>query len=98
MASWECWVAGSIPSPVHWAKDPASSNLCLGSKLQLRSDPWPGNSICLKEAKNKKNRGTDLTHQQMRRWCNGEEGLQLDDRGRQLRLGGERMVMHTGSS
>jgi len=32
VASWECWVEGSIPSPAHWVKD------LLLPQLQLRHD------------------------------------------------------------
>jgi len=36
------------------SKDPALLKLWYRSKLQLGSDPWPGNSICCWTAKNKK--------------------------------------------
>ena len=41
--------AGSIPSLAQWVKDPVL--LQHRSKLQLRSDPCLGNSICPAEAK-----------------------------------------------
>ena len=40
------------PQPAQWVKDPALPQLWLRSHLQLRSDPWPRNSICHKAAKN----------------------------------------------
>ena len=48
MASWECWDTGSIPSLAQWVTDPVLP------QLWLRSDPWPGNSVCLGTAKKKK--------------------------------------------
>ena len=36
-----------IPSLTQWVKDPALPQLWLRSQLQLGSDPWPRNSICL---------------------------------------------------
>ena len=53
-ASWEPWDAGFIPSPAQWIKDSALSQLRLRLQLQLRSDPWPGNSVCHGAAKKKK--------------------------------------------
>ena len=42
----------------HGLKDPALLQLWPRSQLWLRSDPWPGNSIChgvvIKEKKNKR--------------------------------------------
>ena len=32
-------------STARWVKDPALSHLQLRSRLQLGSDPWPGDSI-----------------------------------------------------
>ena len=42
------------PQPGQWIKDPEVLQLQLRLKLQLGSDPWPGNSICRGAAKNKK--------------------------------------------
>ena len=54
-ASLERWDTGSIPGGAQWVKDLV---LPPRLKLQLRSDPWPGNSICpgvaKKEGKKKK--------------------------------------------
>ena len=36
-----------ISSPAQWVKDPALLQLWHRSKLRLRFDPWPGNSIGL---------------------------------------------------
>ena len=52
--TWEHWDVGWIPSPAQWVKDPALLQLWLRSQLQLRSDPWPGSSICQGAAKNGK--------------------------------------------
>ena len=51
MASWEHQDTGSIPGVAQWVKDLALLHLWFGSQLWLRSDPWPGNSICLGAAK-----------------------------------------------
>ena len=52
---WDPWYLGSNGTPpAHWVKDLALPQLQLRSKLQLRSDPWPGNSICCGTAKKKK--------------------------------------------
>ena len=40
----------SIPGLAQWVKDLALLLLWHGSQLQLRSDPWPGNSMCRGEA------------------------------------------------
>ena len=45
VVSCEHWDTGLIPSLVQWVKDPALPELWLRSQLQLRSDPWPRNSI-----------------------------------------------------
>ena len=50
--SWNCWEISWIPGLAQWVKDPASL------QLQLRSDPWPRNSICCSLAKKEKE-GTD---------------------------------------
>ena len=56
-APWEDWVEGSIPgSLARWVKDPALLQLQLHLQVQLRSDPWPGNSICQGAAKKEKTR------------------------------------------
>ena len=47
----DLWSAGA---QVQWVKDLPLSQLRLRSQLQLRSDPWPGNSICLQVAKKEK--------------------------------------------
>ena len=47
-ASLEPWDTGLIPSMGQWVKDPTES------QLQLRSDPWPRNSICCGGAKKRK--------------------------------------------
>ena len=47
--SWEPWDIGLIPSQAQWVKDPALPQLWLGWQLQLRSDPWPGNSMCCRK-------------------------------------------------
>ena len=49
--SWECWDAGLIPSLAQWVYDLVLLQLQLGLQLQLRSDPWPRNSICCGVAK-----------------------------------------------
>ena len=51
-ASWEHWVAGFITSLARCVKDLALPQLWLRSQLRLGSDPWPGNSICLRVVKN----------------------------------------------
>ena len=56
-ASWECRDAGLIPGPTQWIKDLALPQLQHRSQLQLRSDPWSGNSICLGAAKKEKKWG-----------------------------------------
>ena len=53
-ASWECWDAGSIPSPAHCVKDPVLPQLQLKLQLQVRSDSCPRNSICRGVAQRKK--------------------------------------------
>ena len=45
---------GSILDPAQRVKDPALPQLWLRLQLRLRSDPWPGNSICCGAAKNGK--------------------------------------------
>ena len=50
--SQERWDTGSIPSPAQWVKDPALLRFRLW--LWLRSDPWPGNSMCCGVAKHEK--------------------------------------------
>ena len=42
------------PGPGLWVKDPVLLQL---QHLQLRSDPWPGNSICHSVAKERKKEG-----------------------------------------
>ena len=37
-----------------WVKDAALPQMLLGLQLQLRSDPWPWNSICHGSAKKEK--------------------------------------------
>ena len=48
------WDAGSIPSHAQWVKDLVLPQLQHRLQLWLASDPWPGNSICLRTAKKKK--------------------------------------------
>ena len=43
-----------IPSLAQWVKDLALPQLWRRSELWLRSDPWPGNCICLRVAKKEK--------------------------------------------
>ena len=50
--SLQCWEAGLIPGP--GGKDQVWLQLQHRSQLQLRSDPWPGNSTCHRVAKNEK--------------------------------------------
>ena len=49
--SWEHWDVGLIPILAQWIKDLVLLQLWFGSQLWLRSDPWPGNSICHRAAK-----------------------------------------------
>ena len=48
-ASREPWVAGLMPCLALWVKDLV---LPLRLQLQIRSDPWPRNSVCHWVAKN----------------------------------------------
>ena len=52
--SLEHWDKSLIPGLAQWIKDAASPQLRCRPQLQLRSDPWPGNSICLRAAKREK--------------------------------------------
>ena len=54
-AFWECWEAGSIPSPAQWVKVQALPQLRLSSSLWLGSDPSPGTSVCHGVQKKKRN-------------------------------------------
>ena len=45
---------GSVPGPTRCVKHPALLQLQCRSQLQLGSDPWPGNSICLGMAEKEK--------------------------------------------
>ena len=45
---------GSEPGPAQWVKDLALLQLWCRSQLQLRSDPWPRNSMCHGAAKKRK--------------------------------------------
>ena len=51
-------VAGSIPGPVQWVRDPLLRQLWYRSQLRLGFDPWPGNfhmpQVWLKKRKKKK--------------------------------------------
>ena len=40
-----------VRSLAQWVKDLASPQLRVRLQLWLRSDPWPGNSICCRVAK-----------------------------------------------
>ena len=58
---------GLIPSLVQWVKDPKLPQRQCRSHLQLRSDPWPRNSICygaamkkMRKLKNKTCPQTDI--------------------------------------
>ena len=42
---------GLIPSLAQWVQDLAMPQVWCRSKLQVGSDPWPGNSICRRVAK-----------------------------------------------
>ena len=71
--SLERWDAASIPGPVQWVKDLELLQLWHRSLLQLVSDPWSGNSICLEAAEKEKERkkkrmegGKEGTNKQMK--------------------------------
>ena len=51
VASLDQWDADLIPGLAQWVEDPALLQLWCGLQLQLRTDPWPGNSICHRAAK-----------------------------------------------
>ena len=53
-ASWEFQDSCSIPSPAQWVQDLTLLQLWLRLQLHLRSDCWPGDSICCVVAKNEK--------------------------------------------
>ena len=38
-----CGIAGSIPGPAQWVKDPTLLQLWYRSQLPLGFDPWPRN-------------------------------------------------------
>ena len=38
-----CGIAGSIPDPVQWIKDPALLQMWCRWQMCLKFDPWPGN-------------------------------------------------------
>ena len=54
VVSWERQAVSLIPGLVQWFKDLLMLQQWLRSRLQLGSDPWPGNSICHRVAKKKK--------------------------------------------
>ena len=54
VASLQPWGSSSILGLAQWVKDPELLQLQRMSQLQLRSDPWPGNSICCGAAKKEK--------------------------------------------
>ena len=60
--SWEHWDTDSIPGPAQRVTDPVLLQVQLRSCLWLRSDSWPGNSLCRGVAKNgrKKNKKGNL--------------------------------------
>ena len=56
-ASLQCWEVGLIPSLAQWVKGSGTATAAVAwrrSQLWLRSDPWPGNSICHWAANRKK--------------------------------------------
>ena len=48
---WQCSWSSGIPSPVQWVKDLEWPQLWFMLQLRIRSDPWPGISICNREPK-----------------------------------------------
>ena len=58
--SWEHWIAGSIPDPAQWAKDPALPQLRLSLQLWLGSDPWPGNPMCNRAVRKEKRKNNKI--------------------------------------
>ena len=53
---------GSILDPAQRVKDPVLPQLWLRLQLRLRSDPWPGNSICCGAAKNGKKKKSRILY------------------------------------
>ena len=56
--SWELWDVGSIPVPEEWVKDLMLMQLRCRSHMQLRSDSWPGNSVCYGASKKKRKKNS----------------------------------------
>ena len=50
-SSWEHWDMCLIPGLAQWVKYLALPQLWLSSRLWLRSNSWPGSSICYRAAK-----------------------------------------------
>ena len=59
---------GLIPGLAQWVKYRVLLQLQLSSRLQLRSDPWPGSSICHRVAKKKKEK-TSRKISDLNQWC-----------------------------
>ena len=59
-ASWEHWDAGLILGQAQWVKDSGCHSCSLGLQLQLGSDPWPGNSICLEVPPRQKKKSSNF--------------------------------------
>ena len=70
-ASWEHWDAGFFPSQAQWVKDVATPQLQPRWQLQLRSDPWPENSICCRAAKKKEKKKKKVCIREFLLWLSG---------------------------
>ena len=58
VVSWEYCDVDSIPSLAQWVRLLVMLQQWLRSCLQLKSDPWPGNTICHRVAKKKKKKSS----------------------------------------